>query len=90
MSDVGPRPRQRRRAIEKSIRKNALSKESRKDLKDAREAGNVQSQLDILLDALDVVDEDNEGYYYILDPSLIDANDTEVVEDDGVRILVES
>jgi len=91
MSDIGPRPRQRRRAIERSIRKNALSQSSRTSLKDAREAGNTQEQIDLLLDALDVIEEDADGYYYILDPSLIDTapSGTQVVKKDGVRLLVE-
>jgi len=91
MSGVGPRPSQRRRAIKKSIRKNALSKPSRTALKDARENDNQQDQIDILLDALDVIETDADGYYYILDPSLIDADpsETQVVKKDGVRLLVD-
>jgi len=89
MSGVGPRPRERRKAIEQSIRKSALSEASRRAIKDAREAGDTQKQIDVLLDALDVIDEDEDGYYYILDPSLIQNNDSKVVKKDGVRILAE-
>lgn len=90
MSDVGPRPSQRRRAIEKSIRKNSLSEATRTALKDARETDNQQDQIDILLDALDVIEEDAHGFYYILNPALIDTDpsETKVVEKDGVRVLV--
>lgn len=75
--------------IESSIRGNEMSGETREKAKEAREGGDIQTQIDVLLDAIGVIDEDENGYYYILNPELHDTENTEVVEEDGVRKLTE-
>lgn len=65
-----PRPSHHRKEIKKSLRRHKFSRETREEIKNARESEDIQRQIDILLDAANIIDwnEEKQEYVYNLNP----------------------